>query len=433
MSSALAQDLANFSASQAARLLQARELSAEALVQACIERYQAREPAVRAWRSHAAEAALAQARALDAGPLRGPLHGLPIGVKDLFDTRGLPSGYGSPIYAEHQSAHDAAAVALCRAAGAIVLGKTVTTEFATFHPGPTRNPHNPAHTPGGSSSGSAAAVAAGMVPLALGTQTAASIIRPAAYCGVVGFKPSFASIPRAGIKSLAESLDTVGAFGRSVADVALLTSVMASAPPWRALDHGGAPRIGLCRTPYWEHASPAAQQQLEACAARLSLAGAVLVEVSLPPEFDTLASVHDAIMCFEAWQALADERLNHAEALSEPLQALLRRASAIDFEQNRYNQQRVAAARARLPEVFAHCDLLLTPSACGEAELGMATGNPLFSRSWSALGLPSLHLPTGTGPSGLPLGVQLVGPAGSDLATLRGGQWVEHQLNRQKD
>jgi Asp-tRNA(Asn)/Glu-tRNA(Gln) amidotransferase A subunit family amidase len=211
---------------QAVRLLANRELSAEALMRACLDRIAEREAEVQAFVHLDADAALAQARAVDAGPWRGPLHGLPLGVKDLFDTASLPTGYGSPLYAGHHPVADAAAVALCREAGALLPGKTVTTEFAYFHPGATRNPRHLGHTPGGSSSGSAAAVADSMLPLALGTQTAASIIRPAAYCGVVGYKPTHGRVPRAGVKSLSDTLDTVGGFARSVRDVALLGAVL---------------------------------------------------------------------------------------------------------------------------------------------------------------------------------------------------------------
>lgn len=428
------EDPTQLSASETATRLQLRTLSAEHVMQAYLTRIAEREPEVLAWRSLDVEAALAQARALDRGPLRGPLHGLPLGVKDLFDTRDFPSGYGSPIYDQHQPVNDAAAVALCRQAGAIVVGKTVTTEFATFTPGPTRNPHNPLHTPGGSSSGSAAAVAARMVPLALGTQTAASIIRPAAYCGVVGFKPSFGLIPRAGVKSLSESLDTVGGFGSSVADVALLTSVMADAPQWRQLKFDGTPRIGFCPTPFWDQATDPARAALEHARQCLRSAGAEIIDIKLPDSFTQLSQVHDQLMCAEAFKALADERLTNWDLLSENLQQMLSRGEHVGYPQNRYNHGLVASAHGELAQIFARCDLLLTPSACGEAELGLQrTGDPLFSRTWSLLGLPSLHLPTGSGPRGLPVGVQLVGPAGSDTQTLGLCHWVEHQLKTNKD
>lgn len=422
-------DLTQLTASEAARLLQTRTLSAEALLGACLERIEAREPQVLAWRQYDGASAMAQARALDRGPLRGPLHGLPLGVKDLFDTRDFPSGYGSPIYQTHRPDHDAAAVALCRNAGAIVLGKTVTSEFATFSPGPTRNPHNPDHTPGGSSSGSAAAVGAHMVPLALGTQTAASVIRPAAYCGVVGFKPSFGLISRAGVKSLSESLDTVGGFGRCVDDVALLTSVMANAPQWRQLPVDRKPRIGVCRSPYWDKASASAQQAFESTVRTLAAKGVHMVDVTLADSVAALVEVHDQVMCGEAFKALADERLNHGELLSDRLVAMLERGSRVTFEQSVQHRAQVASARHQLGRGFADYDLLLTPSACGEADLGLErTGDPLFSRIWSLLGLPSLNLPVGVGDQGLPLGIQLIGPTMSDTAMLGFCKWVEQSL-----
>jgi Asp-tRNA(Asn)/Glu-tRNA(Gln) amidotransferase A subunit family amidase len=419
----------SLTASAAARLLQRRELTAHDLLSACLECIAQREPEILAWRQYDADRALDHARKLDNGPLRGPLHGLPLGVKDLFDTRDFPSGYGSPIYQHHHPVNDAAAVALCREAGAIVVGKTVTTEFATFTPGPTRNPHNRAHTPGGSSSGSAAAVAAHMVPLALGTQTAASVIRPAAYCGVVGFKPSFGLIPRAGVKSLSESLDTVGGFGRCVEDVALLTSVMANAPQWRRLPTDRKPRIGVCRTPHWDKASEAMQQAFEATVQRLIKAGVKVMDVTLTEAVAALTQVHDEVMCSEASKALADERLNHGDLLSDRLKTMLERGAAMTFEQSIQHRAQLASARHQLGRGFADYDLLLTPSACGEAEHGLErTGDPLFSRIWSLLGLPSLNLPVGFGPQGLPLGVQLIGPAMSDTATLAFCAWIERSL-----
>jgi len=424
------QELSRLTASAAARLLQRKELTVERFLNACLEMIQDREPGVLAWREYDAKAAMTYARQLDQAPIRGPLHGLPLAVKDLFDTRDFPSGYGSSIYQQHRPVNDAAAVALCRDAGAIVLGKTVTTEFATFTPGPTRNPHNPAHTPGGSSSGSAAAVAAHMVPLALGTQTAASVIRPAAFCGIVGFKPSFGLISRAGVKSLCESLDTVGGFGRCVEDVALLTSVMANSPQWRQLPTDRKPRIGVCRTPYWNKASAAAQAAFESTVQRLIAKGVQVVDVTLTDSVSALVDVHDEVMCAEAFKALADERLNHSDLLSKRLKAMLHRGSNITYEQSLQHRAQIASARHQIGRSFVEYDLLMTPSACGEADLGLErTGDPLFSRIWSLLGMPSLNLPVGFGAQGLPLGVQLIGPLMSDTATLAFAHWIEQNLN----
>jgi len=278
--------LNRLSATAAARKLATREISAVALLEDCLARIAAREPVVHAWTFLDPEAARRRARELDAQGPAGLLHGIPIAVKDLFDTCAMPSSYGSPIYADHRPAADASSVALARAAGAIVVGKTVTTEFATFHPGPTCNPHNPLHTPGGSSSGSAAAVADWMVPLAFGTQTAGSIVRPAAYCGVVGYKPTFGTVNRVGVKMISDTLDTVGALARTVPDVALFVAALADRPELtigRPL--GRPPRVGVCRTHQWDRAHPETVTAFEDAARCLGKAGASLRDVVLPPQF----------------------------------------------------------------------------------------------------------------------------------------------------
>src|SRR5947207_4799694 len=283
----------------AAQEIAAGRLSAEALTRACLDRIAAREPGVGVWHYLDPEAALAAARQRDAEPPRGPLHGIPIAVKDLIDTADMPTGYGSLIYEGHRPAADAPCVALARAAGAIVLGKTVTTEFACFTAGKTANPHNPAHTPGGSSSGSAAAVADGMVPLAFGSQTAGSIIRPAAYCGCIGYKPSYGLINRTGVKPLADSLDTLGVLARTVEDAAFFAGVLSERPALRHLaTPSEAPRFGLYRTPMWEQAEPATAVALDAARAALERAGAAVVELAIAREHHGLAEVQDTIMRF---------------------------------------------------------------------------------------------------------------------------------------
>jgi amidase len=253
----------NLGVRDAAAAIAANRLGAEDYAAAWLERVAAREGEVGAFQHFDREALLAAARRCDNEPPRGPLHGIPVAVKDVIDTFDMPTGYGSPIYREHQPTTDAACVALARAAGAVVFGKTVSTEFAYFTPGKTTNPHNPAHTPGGSSSGSAAAVGAGMVPLAFGTQTAGSILRPASYCGAVGYKPSFGLVPRAGVKALAGSLDTVGVMSRSVADAAFFIGVLTDRRALRDIAAPLPPRIGLCRTPMWDEAEPAAVAALD--------------------------------------------------------------------------------------------------------------------------------------------------------------------------
>ena len=413
----------NLEAWQAARLLARRELTAETLLQDCLEHIAEREPHVQAFAHLAPAVALATARALDASPWRGPLHGLPLGVKDLFDTADQPTAYGSPLYAGHQPAADAAAVALCRAAGAVLPGKTVSTEFAYFHPGPTHNPHRAGHTPGGSSSGSAAAVAACMLPLALGTQTAASIIRPAAFCGVVGYKPSLGRVPRAGVKSLSETLDTVGAFGRSVQDVALLGAVLCSDS--QLLDEtlwnpaASAPRIGLCPTPEAAQMDASTQAAWAQALAALAPHARSLADAAWPAALPDLVALQKAVMTHEMARSLSAERLQHRASLSDGLVQLFDEGMGIDGQTHAHHLAQVQAARHVAAAWFDKHDVLLAPSTIGEAPAGLhATGDPLFCRGWTLLGLPCVHLPFAVGGTGLPVGLQLVGRWGADAQLL---------------
>jgi Asp-tRNA(Asn)/Glu-tRNA(Gln) amidotransferase A subunit family amidase len=415
---------------EAAALLARRELKSEDLVRACLERISARDGDIRAFVRLDPVSALAQAHALDAGPIRGPLHGLPIGVKDLFDTADLATSYGSAIYAGHRPSIDAASVALCREAGAVVMGKTVTTEFAYFQNGPTRNPHNTAHTPGGSSSGSAAAVADRMLPLALGTQTAGSIIRPAAYCGVVGYKPSHGRVTGAGVKSLSQTLDVVGGFGRSVRDVGLLGAVLTGDARLASLGEPGAPRIGLFQTPAWPQADADTQRAWELAIQALATHTDACKDVATPQDFGELIPLQKDVMAFEMAHALSHERLRHRSRLSERLVALLDEGMAISGATHAANLARSADWRLRIDAMFERHDVLLTPSAMGEAPHGMATGDPLFCRSWSLLGLPCVHLPFASGSHGLPIGLQLVGRHGEDHKLLAVAQWVHERLTR---
>jgi len=425
----MAVELNRLSATQAAQRLARRELGAEQLLRACFARIEQRDDAVHAWAALDKAQALAQARALDQSATRGVLHGLPFGVKDMFATCDLPTRYGSPIYENCRPPLDAAAVALCREAGAIVAGKTVTTEFATFHPGPTRNPHNLAYTPGGSSSGSAAAVADCMVPFALGTQTAGSIIRPAAYCGVVGYKPSFGRIARAGLKSLADSLDTIGGLARTVDDVALFASVLMRDSALRELDYDARPRIGMYRTLQWRHTQPETRQAYTRAASALSRAGAHVTELELPPELCALVQVHADIMSVEAAQSLAFERTRHAAQLSGSLQALLDAGAQISADEHRANQARAAQGRIQAESWFEQYDILLAPSASGEAPfIDQGTGDPQFCRVWTLFGAPCVHLPFETGPQGLPVGLQAVGRPGDDRRTLAIARWILNVL-----
>ncbi len=414
---------------QAARLLARRELKAEDLVRACLDRVAARDAEVRAFVHLDPDAVLAQARSLDAGPIRGPLHGLPLGVKDLFDTVDAPTAYGSPIYGGHRPAADAAAVALCREAGALVLGKTVTTEFAYFHPGATRNPRRLDHTPGGSSSGSAAAVADAMVPLALGTQTAASIIRPAPYCGVVGYKPSAGRVPRAGVKSLSETLDTVGGFGRSVRDVALLGAVLTGDVRLLADFDGRAPRIGLCATPDWRAADEDVWAAWAHAQTVLAPQAATLAEAAWPADMPDLVALQKAVMAHEMARALSAERVQHGGALSPRLRDLFGDGVAITGEQHAAHRAQVRTGQRIAEAWFDDFDVLLCPSTTGAAPLGTgATGDPLFGRGWTLLGLPCLHLPFASSRNGLPVGLQLIGRLDNDHHLMAVAQWCWDRL-----
>ena len=423
-------DPRSLSVRDAARQIAEGKLTAEALVSAYLDHIAARESVVGAWQYLGRDQALAEARRRDAEAPRGPLHGVPIGVKDLIDTSDMPTGYGSPIYRGHRPATDASCVALARVAGAIVLGKTVTTEFATFTPGETANPRNPAHTPGGSSSGSAAAVADGMAPLAFGTQTAGSVIRPASFCGCIGYKPSFGLINRAGVKPLADSLDTVGVLARTVDDAAFFTGVLTERPALRHLAAPGRPpHFGLYRTPMWDEAEPATAAALDTAHAALERAGARVEELASAPDHHGLTAAQDKIMGFETVRALADERIQHSAELSPRLAQLLDAGMAVGAEEYDAARALTEATRAGLAGFFAGCDAILVPAAPGEAPAGLGyTGDPVFNRMWTLLGVPCVTVPTRWSESALPTGVQLVGRMHDDARLMACAAFLERAL-----
>jgi amidase len=350
-------------------------------------------------------------------------------VKDVFDTADFPTQYGSPIYAGHRPRWDAAAVASARAAGAVVLGKTVTTEFATMFPGPTVNPHHAAHTPGGSSSGSAAAVAAGMVPFAYATQTVGSTIRPAAYCGVVGYKPSFGTIARAGLKLTSESLDTVGTIARTVADAALLASASAARPGLLEGKPADRPKLRLCRSPNWKAMTPDAARAFGATAARLAAAGARIEERELPKEFDALDEHRHRILCWEIARCMAHEVAHHYDALSAILRSVIDAGRAMPYADYERALLHAEACRRSFAAEMEGFDAIVTPSATGEAPRGLdSTGDTSMNRLWTVLHGPCVTVPAGAGPSGLPLGVQFVGRGGTDSHVLGVARWAEGAL-----
>ncbi|MBI4190233.1 MAG: amidase [Betaproteobacteria bacterium] len=422
--------LNTLSAVEAVHRLAEGKITSEALVRDCFERIDAREAEVQAWQHLEREAALKQARAADAGPRSGVLHGLPVGIKDIVDTIDMPTAYGSPIYAGHRPAWDASCVALTRAAGGIVIGKTVTTEFATVHPGKTRNPHNTRHTPGGSSSGSAAAVADYMVPLALGSQTGGSVIRPAAFCGVVGYKPSFGLISRVGVKALSDTLDTIGTFARTVPDAALFVAAITGRRDLMiAKPLSAKPRVGICRTYEWKQAQPEMMAALEAAAKKLAAAGVGLKDVNLPPTYASLVHAQTDIMFVEQALSLAYERLTRGSQLSERLRGILEAGLKVPLERYDAAQALARNCRRTLTEVFVGCDVLLAPSAPGAAPEGLGgTGDPLFNRMWTLLRVPCVNIPVATAANGLPVGLQVIGAFGSDAQTLAAARWLHEAL-----
>jgi amidase len=415
-------------ATEAVARLASGALTAEALTRACLE--QAREGAeIKAWAWLDPERALAQARAVDRAGRKGPLAGVPVGVKDVIDTVDMPTEHGSPIYRGNRPFADAACVALIRAASGVILGKTVTTEFANRHPGQTVHPHNAEHTPGGSSSGSAAAVADFQVPLALGTQTGGSTIRPAAFCGLIGYKPSFGEFSRVGIKMQCHNLDTLGIICRSLEDVALLRGVLL-AQQLRPVDRKpAAPRIGFCRTPAWDHADGDTHALLELTAAVLGAAGAAVRDIALTPA--DILDHHRRIFEFEAARNYAHEYEEHGELLSEALrEGLLARGRALPLAAYIEALETAEAFRRSLDDVFSDVDVLLAPSAIGEAPQGLgSTGDARFNAIWTLAWTPCLTLPAGNGRKGLPLGIQLVGPRFRDEALLDAAAWVEARLH----
>lgn len=413
------------SALDLARRIEAGALEPADVIDLCAKAIAAREGEIGAFT--ALDIAAAKRHAQSADLAQRPLRGLPVGVKDLFDTSDFPTEFGTPIYAGNRPRGDAALVALIRRAGGILLGKTVTTELAFLHPGKTRNPHDPLRSPGGSSSGSAAAVAAGMLPIAVGSQTAGSVIRPAAYCGVAGFKPSFRLLPTAGMKHFSVYLDTAGLFAAGVADVAFAAAAITG----RALRVNGAaaaPRIALARTNVWGEASAAMQAAVESAAKAAQRAGAHLVEPDWPAALTDAYHAQAAIQNYEAFQTLAFEYDRHRDALSPILRDLLDKAAAITADEYDAARRTTKRARQTLADLMADVDVLITPSAPGAAPGPEMTGAATFNRLWTLMGAPCVNVPGLKDPTGLPLGVQVVGRFGRDHEALAAALFVERAL-----
>ena len=428
-------------AKSAAEAVRQRRITSEELTQLCLDRLRQSEGQVRAWVHIDPDHALRQARAADEvmkhpGTL-GPLHGVPIALKDIFDTADMPTENGTVLDAGRRPAKDALVVSLLRDAGAVILGKTVTTELATYAPGPTANPRDLSRSPGGSSSGSAAAVAAGMVPLALGTQTNGSVIRPAAYCGAVGFKPTRGTIARTGVLMQSATLDQVGVFANTVTDAALLAQTIMSAdagrgdaPPLARPDLLGGlaaplettPRLAFARSPVWEEAELAIRDIFERFAE--SLAGGLPI-ADFPAICDTAVTCHRTIGEAELSKAYDSYYAKDKNRLSEQLRGMIERGQRISNSAYDGALAGMAAIGEALGGLFSQYDALITPATTGEAPVGLAsTGSPIFCTLWTLCGLPCITVPLLRGPAGMPLGVQIVGAVGSDAKLLRIARWL---------
>jgi Asp-tRNA(Asn)/Glu-tRNA(Gln) amidotransferase A subunit family amidase len=438
-------NLVTLPATEVASQIARGAVSAEDYVRACLARIEQVEPEIQAFANLVPDYAIEQARDLDQlrlqGKPLGPLHGIPVAIKDIIDTEDYPTEFGSRLFAGRRPESDAAIVSKLRAAGAVIIGKTVTTEFAYFHPGKTRNPHDTGRTPGGSSSGSAAAVAAGMVPLAIGTQTNGSIIRPASFCGVYGAKPSKGLVPRTGILPMSKTVDVAGPFARSLPDLALLLEVIAGydagdsdtrpfvVPNFRAFaeeDFPIDPRFAFVRTPVWDKAEPDAQRAFEQLAEKL---GDACVRVDFPPEYAEAWDIHRTIMIAEMAHNLGEIADRRGDGVSEVLRKLItegRKVSAVEYQRALDEAKQLSAS---LASYFQHCNAIITPATTGVAPKGIdTTGDPVFCSLWTLSGLPSLSLPLLTGEDDLPIGVQLVGAPHDDARLMRTANWLIGKL-----
>ena len=409
--------MSKLSVGQASIALASGQTTSEKLVSDCLEQIRLRESDVKAWAFIEPERALEQARQRDREGRRSPLHGIPVGVKDIIDTADMPTAYGNGRHAGHQPTQDADIVTLLKKVGAVIMGKTVTTEFAYYTPGPTCNPNNLAHTPGGSSSGSAAAVADCHVPFAIGTQTAGSMIRPASFNGIVGLKPSFGTLPYKGTHTLAGSLDTLGLFSRTIADQRLLLTALA--PHLHIANGPSEPIVAVCKTAYWDQVDVDMQNAFTAHVATLREQGVKCVEYELPTMFTELASAQRLIMALEASRALHDEYHNHRDSLGTFTVDLIEEGLAASPEEEAAARNLAAQCRYRLDRIFAAHDLIMTPPALGAAPAGIErTGDPIMNRIWTFLGNPSLTYPVARTVQSLPLGIQLVANFGQDHALI---------------
>ena len=416
-------------AAEASSKLEKGTATSRKLVEDCLARIEARDKDVCSWAYIDPALALAQADARDKEPRRSALHGVPVGIKDIFDTWDMPTAYGFGPLKSHRPAVDTALVSILRSAGAVILGKCVTTEFASPVPIGTRNPHDFTRSPGVSSSGSAAAVADYMVPLALGSQTGGSTILPAAFCGVVGYKASLMGLDRGGIRHLRPSLDTMGLFARSIEDVILLRSVLtgvAAAP-----ESISRPRIGICRSIRWSEAQPETVKALEQAVDALKRAGAEMVDAEMPPVFNGIEESFRIISSLEGSRALALEARDHLDQMNHWVKGAQTATKSITLTQYDAAQLHAIECRHALQACFERCDVILTPSTCGEAVADLTSvSNSAFNRIWTLMHTPCATIPAYEGPNGMPVGVQIVGPVGSDDRMLGLTEWVSARIGR---
>lgn len=422
-----------YTASEIVKQIHTGKLSATDVAHACLDRIAQREPSVQAWQYLDSKLVIEQAALLDRGPVRGLLHGVPVGIKDIIDTADMPTEYGTPIHAGYRPRKDATCVALTRRAGGVIMGKTVTTEFANRHPGKTTHPMDPERTPGGSSSGSCAAVGDSMVPLALGTQTSGSTIRPAAYNGCFGYRPTWGDMRMTGVMEAAGSLDTLGLVARSIEDIVLYRHVLlAENSPLPELMPCKPLRVGVCRTSSWGETDEATKAAIESCARAMAQGGATVTDLTLPNSFDNVELTHQRISSYEFFRNRAWEVDHHFGQISETLREnRLKHGAQCTFEQYVQARKHAESLRLQLDSIFNDYDVILTPSAAGEAPIGLnATGSHAFSTIWTLCHTPSITLPLFTGANQLPIGVQLVTRRDADDYLFAVSSWTCQLFDR---
>jgi len=405
------------------------ETTSVKVVESCLERIGEREKEIRAWAHIDQELVLKNALQSDQQSPKGLLHGVPFGVKDIIDTCDMPTEMGSQIYRGRRPLADASCVALVKAAGAIILGKTVTTEFAGSFPGATRNPRDRDRSPGGSSSGSAAAVADFMTPAAFGTQTGSSILRPSSYCGIIGYKPTFGTYNISGIKAASQSLDTLGLHVRSLDDIQLITAVLVNRKYAEIKTLSGAPVIGICKTPLWDIASEETRISLEDAASRLSRSGARIRDISTPESFEGLENARIKINCYERSRHMIYEWSKYKYLLSKVFQEVINTGMNMNYSDYIKAITQTEKCRQDLDKIFDNVDVLIAPCVDGEAPIGIEyAGNPRLPGLWTAVRLPSINLPTHIGPNGLPVSIQVIGRYRADDRLLSTSKWMLQKL-----